>query len=74
MHHDRYTHCGVDLGRLNHARHALCMCMCDTLYKLGVQYSMPAFLGNRQPSGPLSSSLGAESSRPMMGSQVCIHC
>jgi len=56
--------------RLNLARHALSMCICDTLHNLGVTYSMPSFLGNRQPAGPLSSSLGAESSRPMMGSQV----
>jgi hypothetical protein len=56
--------------RLNLARHALSTCICDTLYNMGVTYSMPAFLGNRQPAGPLSSSLGAESSRPMTGTQV----
>lgn len=64
----RYSHTGVDLMRLNHARHALATVICDSLHQAGVVYSMPAFSGPREP----GSMLGAESSRPLTGSQVLI--
>ena len=66
LHWRRYSHSGTDLGRLNVARHGLAMCICDTLYSLGVTYSMPTFTGPRQP----GQAVPADMSRPLTGSQV----
>lgn len=63
---DRYSHSGVDLMRLNHARHAFATLICDTLHQAGASYSMPSFSGPRHP----SSLLATESSRPLSGSQA----
>ena len=56
------------------ARHGLAMCICDTLYSLGVTYSMPTFTGPRQPGQavPSSQAVPADMSRPLMGSQVLL--
>lgn len=63
----RYSHSGVDLMRLNHARHAFATLICDTLHQAGATYSMPSISGPRHPGNLMSA---AESSRPLTGSQV----
>ena len=40
-----YSHSGMELGRMSLARHALYMCVCKELLRLGVVYTLPPYQG-----------------------------